>query len=194
MPSKPLFFPSPAAWRRWLTANHSRCDELWVGFYKRATGTPSITWPESVDEALCFGWIDGLRKRIDDDRYMIRFTPRRRGSIWSAINVKRVAELIKTKRMRPEGLRAYALRDERKTAIYSFERRQAAKLSPAYLRQFKANVAAWTFFSAQPPWYQRIVAFYVMDAKREETRARRLERAIDDSAQQRRIGLVQSRT
>jgi uncharacterized protein YdeI (YjbR/CyaY-like superfamily) len=187
----PLFFASPAAWRRWLTANHSRCDELWVGFYKRATGKPSITWPESVDEALCFGWIDGLRKRVDDDSYMIRFTPRRRGSIWSRVNTKRVAELIKTKRMRPEGLRAYELRDEKKTAIYSFERRQAAKLPPSYLREFKANAAAWTFFSAQPPWYQRLGAYFVMQAKQEETRARRLRKLIDACVQQRRLGPTQ---
>src|SRR5262245_1157545 len=135
---KPLFFPTPADWRQWLARHHRREDELWVGFHKRASGKPSITWPESVDEALCFGWIDGLRKRIDEVSYKIRFTPRRPGSVWSAVNVKRVKELTALGRMRPAGLRAFEKREDDRTAIYSFEQREHPKLPPALERTFKA--------------------------------------------------------
>src|SRR5262245_3790035 len=131
----PVFFESPAAWRKWLAANHQKEDELWVGFHKRATGKPSLTWPGSVDEALCFGWIDGLRKRIDDERYTIRFTRRRSGSIWSAVNVKRIAALTKNRRMRAAGQRAFKGRTEAKTAVYSFEQRQDPKLPPPLLKE-----------------------------------------------------------
>src|SRR5262245_3794515 len=156
----PVFFESPAAWRKWLAANHSKAEELWVGFHKRATGRPTLTWPESVDEALCFGWIDGLRKRIDAERYKIRFTRRRAGSIWSAVNVKRVAELTRSRRMRGAGQRAFAARTEARTAVYSFEQRKDPKLPPALLKAFKANVPAWRFFSEQPPGYQRMMTWY----------------------------------
>ena len=139
---KPRFFASPAHWRRWLAANHDRADELVVGFYKKASGIPSITWPESVDEALCFGWIDGVRHRIDDTSYQIRFTPRRARGIWSAVNVGRVAELTKSGRMQPAGVRAYEARTKDKTAIYSFEQRKS-HAAGAYERRFKANAAAW---------------------------------------------------
>jgi len=183
----PVFFESPAAWRTWLAANHSKEDELWVGFHKRATGKPSLTWPESVDEALCFGWIDGLRKSIDSERYMIRFTQRRAGSIWSAVNVKRVAELTRTRRMRAAGLRAFKGRTAAKTAVYSFEQRKDPKLPPALRKQFKANGAAWRFFTTQAPSYQRMMTFWVISAKKEETQLRRLAKLIDDSAKQRRI-------
>jgi uncharacterized protein YdeI (YjbR/CyaY-like superfamily) len=183
----PVFFTSPAEWRKWLGVNHARQDELWVGFHKRATGKPSLTWPESVDEALCFGWIDGLRKRIDADCYMIRFTQRRAGSIWSAVNVRRVAELTKSKRMRAAGLRAFKARTAAKTAVYSFEQSKEPKLPPAYVKQFKANADAWRFFSSQAPWYQRQTTYWVISAKKEETQLRRLAKLIDDSAKQRRI-------
>src|SRR5438477_11388235 len=121
MPNQPRFFATPADWRRWLAAHHKTHDELWVGYYKKGSGRPSITWPESVDEALCFGWIDGLRKSLDADRYMIRFTPRRPGSIWSEVNVKRAKELISQRRMRAAGKRVFLARDPEKTALYSFE-------------------------------------------------------------------------
>src|SRR5437660_4651800 len=153
---KPRFFASPADWRRWLAAQHDREDELWVGFYKRSTGQPSITWPQSVDEALCFGWIDGLRKSIDEASYMIRFTPRRRSSIWSAVNVRRVKALTKAGRMHATGLRAYRARSDKRTGVYSFEQRGAPQLPPAFAKAFKADAAAWRFFQAQPAGYQRI--------------------------------------
>ena len=183
----PLYFASPSEWRRWLTAHHADTDELWVGFHKRATGKPSLTWPESVDEALCFGWIDGLRKRLDAERYMIRFTPRRDGSIWSAVNVRRVAELTRKRRMRAAGLRAFKGRTAAKTAVYSFEQRKKPQLAPAYAKRFKANGAAWQFFTTQAPWYRRTTTFWVISAKQEETRLKRLAKLIDDSANGRRI-------
>jgi len=178
----PLFFATPAAWRRWLAANHASADQVLVGFYKRSSGRLSITWPESVDEALCFGWIDGIRRSLGPESYTIRFTPRRKGSIWSAVNVRRVAELTKRRRMRAAGLRAFKARTAAKTAVYSFEQRKTARLPPAYLKRFKANGAAWTFFSGRAPWYQRTATFWVISAKQEETRLRRLAALIDDSA------------
>ena len=184
---KPLFFASPAEWRRWLSAHHARKDELWVGFHKRSTGRPSLTWPESVDEALCFGWIDGLRKSLDAERYMIRFTPRRAGSIWSAVNVRRVAELTKRRRMRAAGVRAFKARSAAKTAVYSFEQRKNPRLPSAYAKRFKANAGAWRFFTSQAPWYQRTMTWWVISAKQEPTRLKRLARLIDDSANGRRI-------
>ena len=186
---KPLYFSSPDEFRRWLADHHSKSDELWVGFHKRATGKPSLTWPESVDEALCFGWIDGLRKRIDADRYTIRFTPRRTTSIWSAVNIRRVSELIKLGRMRPAGLEAFKKRTEKRSRVYSFEQRKKVKMPAAYLRQFKKNAGAWRFFSSQPPWYQRTTTWLVISPKQEETRRRRLATLIKDSAAGRRIGL-----
>ena len=165
-------------------------DELWVGFHKRASGKPSITWPESVDEALCYGWIDGLRKSIDGQSYMIRFTPRRKGSAWSAVNVRRVKELIRARRMRAAGTKAYRARTTDNTGIYSFEQRKHLKLPAAYLREFKANPAAWRMFQSRPPWYQRTAIFWVVSAKQEETRRRRLGILIDDSAHGRPIGLL----
>ena len=187
---KPLFFATAAQWRRWLATHHARKDEVLVGFYKRSSGRHSITWPESVDEALCFGWIDGIRRSIDAESYTIRFTPRRKGSIWSAVNVRRVAELTKRRRMRAAGLRAFQARTAAKTAIYSFEQRKTTQLPPAYAKRFKANAGAWSFFSARPPWYQRTTTYWVISAKQEETRLRRLAVLIDDSAHGRLIGLV----
>ena len=187
---KPLFFPTPADWRRWLAKHHASADELWVGFHKRGSGKPSITWPESVDEALCFGWIDGVRKSLGAESYVIRFTPRRPGSIWSVVNVRRVGELTKARRMRPAGLRAFEKRTAKKTGVYSFEQRKVAKPPAAYVRRFKENPAAWRFFSNQAPWYQRVTTFWVVNAKQEETRLRRLAILIADSAAGRRIGLL----
>src|SRR2546428_5529559 len=133
----PVFFATPAQWRSWLTSHHAREQELWVGFYKRDSGRPSITWPEAVDQALCFGWIDGVRRTVDETSYRIRFTPRRRGSIWSAVNTRRATELIEAGLMRPPGLKAFEARNPAKSGGYSFAQRPGGKLSPAPERQFR---------------------------------------------------------
>src|SRR5688572_13043527 len=182
---KPEFFETPAALRKRLRS--IKDDELWVGFYKKGSGKPSITWPESVDEALCVGWIDGIRKSLDEDRYTIRFTPRRAGSNWSLVNIGRVAELEKAGRMRPAGRRAFQDRDEERARRYSYEQR-TAKLAAAYEKKLKAVPKAWEFFRAQAPWYQRTMGLWVMSAKQEATRMRRLDRLIADSARGERIG------
>ena len=179
---KARFFATPAQFRSWLAKHHKTADELLVGFYKRDSGKPSITWPESVDEALCVGWIDGVRRSLDDEAYTIRFTPRRKGSIWSAVNIKRVRELAKAGLMRPAGLAAFEKRDEKKSAIYSYEQRTTTEFDAACEKKFRANKKAWAFFDAQPPWYQRQMRYYVMSAKNEATRLRRLENMIDRSA------------
>jgi uncharacterized protein YdeI (YjbR/CyaY-like superfamily) len=176
------FFASPAEWRRWLVEHHAAGGELWVGFHKRATGKPSLTWPESVDEALCFGWIDGLRKRIDDTSYKIRFTPRRSTSIWSAKNVKRMAELEAEGRMRPAGRATFEARNVARSQLYSYEQRVAAELEPAQARALRANAKAWAYFQARPPWYRRTAVHWVVRAKREETRARRFAQLLADCA------------
>ena len=189
--SEPIFFPSPAEFRKWLKRNHASVRELWVGFHKRATGRPSMTWPQSVDEALCFGWIDGIRKSLDAERYVIRFTPRKPSSIWSAVNTRRANELVKEGRMQPAGAKAFKARDPKRSGVYSFEQREAAKLSPAAEAQFKRVPKAWAFFHSLPPGYRKVATFWVVSAKREETRASRLERLIEDSAAGRRIAVLQ---
>jgi uncharacterized protein YdeI (YjbR/CyaY-like superfamily) len=186
---RPTFFRTPAGFRRWLERNHGRATELWVGFHKRGSGRPSITWPESVDEALCFGWIDGVRYRIDEASYRIRFTPRKPKSNWSNVNVKRVAELKRLGRMTAAGLKAFGGADPKKSGIYAYERRNA-RFDRADEERFRANTKAWTFFEAQAPWYQRTVTYWVVSAKREETRRRRLAALISDSAAGRRMGLL----
>jgi len=187
--AKPTFFESPDAFRKWLEKNHDKVDELLVGFYKRGSGRPSITWPESVDQALCFGWIDGVRRRVDDAIYTIRFTPRRKGSVWSAVNIRRATELQKGGLMHDDGSRAFEARNEEKSRIYSYERATAA-FNPQQEKQFRANKKAWKFFNEQPPGYRRLAMHYVVSAKQEETRARRLATVIDESAHQRRLGLT----
>lgn len=182
----PTFFETPADFRNWLKKHHATYTEFLVGFYKRGSGKPSITWPESVDQALCFGWIDGVRKRVDDEAYTIRFTPRKKGSIWSAVNIKRANELIEMGLMQPAGLRAFEARSEEKSRIYSYERETAA-FAPADEKRFRANRKAWTFFSAQAPWYRRNLTYWVVNAKRPETRAKRLAILIDASAEGRRL-------
>jgi len=182
----PTFFPTPADFRAWLEGHHATATELLVGFYKRGSGKPSITWPESVDCALSYGWIDGIRKRIDDESYTIRFTPRKRGSIWSAINIKRADELIALGLMRPAGLRAFVARSEEKSRIYSYERATAA-LSAEDEKRFRANRKAWTWFNEQPPGYRKQITYWVTSAKKPETRLRRLATLIDASAQKRRL-------
>lgn len=175
------FFATPAHFRRWLERNHAKADELWVGFHKKSTGKPSITWPESVDEALCFGWIDGLRRTVDAGSYCIRFTPRRSGSTWSAVNIRRAKALIKDGRMMPAGLAAFEQRDEARAVRYSYER-AAATLSPDFERRLRANKKAWTYFQAQPPGYRKTAAWWIVSATKEETRLRRLQTLIDHSA------------
>lgn len=184
--SEPTFFPTPAAFRRWLEANHQKATELLVGFYKVGSGHPSITWPQSVDEALCFGWIDGVRKRIDDISYTIRFTPRKRTSTWSAVNIRKVEELKSKGLMRPAGLAAYEARTAARSAIYSYEKAPAV-LSPSEEKQFRRDRKAWTWFQSQAPSYQRVAIHWVVNAKKSETRARRLELLIVDSSEGRRL-------
>lgn len=179
---EPMFFATPAMFRAWLEAHHDTEAELLVGFYKKGSGRPSITWPESVDEALCFGWIDGVRRSFAEDAYTVRFTPRRPTSIWSAINVAKVAQLTKLGKMRPAGVRAFAARTAEKTGVYSFERNEAAKLTPAQDKALRANREAAAFFDAQAPWYRRAAIHWVISAKQEGTRERRLAQLIADSA------------
>lgn len=185
---KPTFFATSRDFRAWLEAHHQSERQLLVGYYKRGTGMPSISWPESVDEALCFGWIDGVRKSLSEDAYSVRFTPRKATSIWSAINVARVAALESLGRMTPAGRRAFALRTPERTGVYSFERYAAAQFAPEQARRLRANRAAATFFDAQPPSYRRMATHWVISAKREETRSRRLDQLILDSSEGRRIG------
>ena len=185
---KPRFFKTQAHLRRWLEANHASATELWIGIYKKASGKSGLTYREALDEALCFGWIDGVRKRHDEDSFVQRFSPRTAKSYWSAVNTARAVELEAAGRMHPAGRAAFARRDA-PGGRYSFER-QAATLEPAAEKQFRANRRAWAFFEGQAPWYRRVAIHWVTSAKREETRQRRLETLIRDSAAGRRIGPV----
>jgi len=186
----PQFFATQAAFRRWLEAHHAKERELLVGFYKRGSGKPSITWPESVDEALCFGWIDGVRKSLSEEAYTIRFTPRKTTSIWSAINVARVAALQALGKLTPAGERAFAARTERRTGVYSHERSEAAALDPEQQKRLAASPAAAAFFAGQAPWYRRAATHWVVSAKRPETRERRFAELLACSAEGRSIGLL----
>jgi uncharacterized protein YdeI (YjbR/CyaY-like superfamily) len=185
-----IFFASPAEFRAWLEAHHASAEVLWVGFHRKGTGRPSLTWPQSVDEALCFGWIDGVRKSIDAERYAIRFTPRRPRSIWSAVNTRRMAELEAEGRMTEAGRRVFAARDPKRANAYSFENRPR-ELPAEALAKLAANRRAAAFWERQPPGYRRVVAFWVTSAKREETRERRLQELIACSARGERVGLLQ---
>ena len=188
--AEPTFFAKPDAFRRWLEKHHESERELLVGFYKTGSGRPSITWPQSVDEALCFGWIDGVRRRIDDESYSIRFTPRRPTSIWSAVNVKRMGELIAEGRVRPAGLAAFERRSAKKSGIYSYEQRGEVVFDPAFEKELRRDKAAWKYFQGEAPWYRRLTTHWVMRAKQEETRRRRLRELIEASAAGRRIKQV----
>jgi uncharacterized protein YdeI (YjbR/CyaY-like superfamily) len=181
-------FNSPDEFREWLEKNHDRVAELWLGFYKKHTDKKSITYREALDEALCFGWIDGVRKSISETTYKQRFTPRKPKSYWSAVNIRRADELAKLGRMAPPGVKAL-VRRTRDSGKYSFESRPK-KLPPAYEKQFKANSTAWEFFLAQAPWYRRTSSFWVVSAKQEETRQRRLATLISDSEKGRRLGIL----
>ncbi len=186
MQSKPTFFKTPDHFRKWLDKNHVKKQELWVGFYKVKSGLPSITWPESVDQALCFGWIDGIRKSIDDTAYMIRFTPRRATSIWSAVNIKRYAELKTEGLITPSGQVAFEERDTKKTNRYSFEQKSHALL-PEYASKIKSNKKAWQFFQSLPPSAKNPSIWWVMSAKRRETQLRRLDILISSSERNQKI-------
>lgn len=191
---RPTFFATPAAFRAWLEEHHGTSRELLVGFHKRGSGTPSITWPEAVDEALCFGWIDGIRRSIDGTSYTIRFTPRQRRSTWSAVNIERAKELERLGRMRPAGRAAFEARADDRSAIYSYEQRRNAKLDPGQERQFRADKRAWEFFEAQAPSYRKAATWWVVSAKRDETKARRLASLIDHSARGKTIPPLTRRT
>ena len=182
----PRFFKTQSDFRNWLAKNHDKSTELLVGFYKVGSGKPGMTWPKSVDQSLCFGWIDGVRKRIDDESYSIRFTPRKSTSIWSAININKVAELIKSGQMQPAGLAAFNKRTESKSKIYAYEN-APARLSLAFEKLFKANKKAWAFFTTQAPSYQKVIVHRIMTAKQEKTQLSRLEQAITASESQKRI-------
>lgn len=176
----PIFFKTPAEFRKWLEKNYQKETELLVGFYKKGSGKESITWPESVDQALCFGWIDGIRRSLEDDSYTIRFTPRKPGSIWSAINIRKMAELSARGLVKPAGIAAFEKRKDHKSAIYSYETADIT-LDKVYEKQLKANKKAWDFFHSQRPSYRKIAIKWVMTAKQQATRDTRMQSLISDS-------------
>lgn len=181
------FFKTSADLNKWFEKNHSSALELWIGFYKKDSGRITVIYKEAVDEALCFGWIDGIRKGIDEFGYTNRFTPRKKKSTWSAINIKRVGELKKLKKMKPPGLKAFEERDGKRTNLYSFEQQKNPTLPAPFVKQFKANTKAWNHFSSQAPWYQRTSVWLVISAKREETKIKRLKELIHHSENERTI-------
>lgn len=180
-PMEPAYFTSAAEFRTWLEKHHDGTQELWVGFYKKVSGKPSMTWPESVDVALCFGWIDGIRKSIDTNAYTIRFTPRKSNSTWSAVNIHRMKELPSQGLVQSAGLRAFERRKQEKSGIYAYENRSSATFGAAHEQQFQTHNNAWKFFLAQAPWYRKTATWWVISAKKEETRLRRLEALIQHS-------------
>lgn len=185
-----VFFATTAELRRWFTKNHASTDELWIGFYKKDSGRGGVTYREALDLALCYGWIDGVRRKVDAVSYTNRFTPRRPKSNWSAINIKRVEELERMGLMRRPGLAAFKRRDATAATQYSYER-ETATLPLALVRTFRRNTRAWKFFRAQPPYYRRLATWWIVSAKRDETRQRRLARLIEDSANERRLPMAQ---
>ena len=197
MPAKPRFFRTPAALAKWFDTYGATRTELWIGYYKKASGKGGVTYKPALDEALCVGWIDGVIHSIDDDRYMQRYTPRTAKSIWSAVNIKRVGELTAEGRMKPSGIATFARRDPKRAGLYSFENRPQ-ELPPEFTRRFRADKKAWTFFAVQPAGYRRTTVFLVMSAKQEATRLRRLEHLIASSARGERIqqlvGTVRKKT
>jgi uncharacterized protein YdeI (YjbR/CyaY-like superfamily) len=184
--NEPTYFATEADFRRWLAANHERAGELLVGFWKKGTGKPSIDWPQARDQALCFGWIDGVRRSLGDEAYTIRFTPRRKGSIWSNVNVARYDALTKAGQMTPAGVRAYE-ENKGKTGVYAYEN-QLKELTEAETDEFRRNRAAWADWERRPPSYRKVVLHWVTGAKRPETRAKRLATLIEDSAAGRKVG------
>ena len=188
----PTFFPEAADFRAWLEEHHGSADHLWVGYYKKATGKPSVTWEDTVDEALCYGWIDGIRKSRGDESYMIRFSPRKPKSVWSQRNIDLVERLKAEGRMKPEGLAAYAHKDAHPDSGYRVADR-GPELTAEMVERFRAAPDAWEFYQAQPPGYRRQTARWVMSAKREETRERRFATLIDDSGNRQRIKQLRKR-
>jgi uncharacterized protein YdeI (YjbR/CyaY-like superfamily) len=186
MAEEPIFFAGPAELRAWLEANYDREKELWVGACKKAAGQPTVTYDQIVEEALCFGWIDGVRKTVDQDRWKIRLSPRKPRSIWSQVNLKRMQELLAHDRVHPHGLQVYESRDPSRTNLYSSEQQDLA-LAPEYEAQFQQHPEAWAYFHSQPPSYRNPATWWVMSAKQEPTRLRRLAILIDCSAQGRRV-------
>jgi uncharacterized protein YdeI (YjbR/CyaY-like superfamily) len=184
--TEPTFFRTASTFRKWLEKNHDRTPELLIGFHRVDSGKGGLTYREALDEALCFGWIDGVRKRFDADSYTIRFTPRKPSSIWSVVNTTRIDKLINMGRVHPAGLKVFQQRDEKRSKLYSYEVGNC-KFAPEHEEQFRADPTAWEFYQAQAPWYRRVSCYWVMSAKREETRLRRLATLIDDSANARRI-------
>lgn len=190
---KPKFFSTQAAFREWLELHHNSKTELLVGFHKKASGKKSITYAEALDEALCYGWIDGVRKNLNETSYTIRFTPRKARSIWSNVNVRHVERLTKEGRMRPAGVEAYARRDPKRTGIYAFENRPR-EFSPELEKAFRGNKTAWNFFEKQPPGYKRVVIFWVMSGKKEETRMKRFKKLVEFSEKGVRAGLLEPKS
>jgi uncharacterized protein YdeI (YjbR/CyaY-like superfamily) len=176
-PAKPIYFSSPAEWRAWLEKHHASSQEVLVGYYKRDTGLPSMTWSESVDEALCVGWIDGIRRSVDEKRYCIRFTPRKPGSTWSRTNLEKVKALVAASRMKPAGMQAFEKRSSAKSAIYSYEQNNA-QLAEIHLKLLRANPKAWAYFQTLPAGYLKQVSWWVTNARRVETQQKRLELLI----------------
>jgi uncharacterized protein YdeI (YjbR/CyaY-like superfamily) len=183
---KATFFRLPSDLRKWFEKHHARARELLVGYYKKGSGKPSITWPESVDEALCVGWIDGIRRSVDEVSYTIRFTPRKPRSIWSAVNIRRANALTEEKRMQPAGLAAFAARRENRSGIYSYEQR-SAELPEPYAGKLRKNRAASDFFRVQPPGYRKQMCWWVIGGRKEETRRKRLKKLVEESARGRRL-------
>ena len=179
---KPHFFKTAGDFRRWLAANHSSASEFWVGYYKQGSGQTSLTYSDSVDQALCFGWIDGVRYSIDEISYKIRFTPRKPRSIWSTVNLKKVATLMEQGLMEPAGIAVFKARSEDRSEVYAFEKKAKIKFDPTFAKKLKANRKAAAFFMAQIPSYQRTATHWVMSAKQEETRQKRMQQLIADSA------------
>jgi uncharacterized protein YdeI (YjbR/CyaY-like superfamily) len=184
-----VFFKSAGEFRRWLETNHASAAEIFVGFYRKDSGRTGITYPEALDEALCFGWIDGVRKKVDDTSYTNRFSPRRAKSIWSAVNTRRLKQLIEAGRVTPAGLKVFQERDAARSKRYSYER-ERGELDADLLRRFRSNPGAWKFFEAQSPSYRRMMTWWILSARKDETRCRRLDALIADSAAGRRLGLL----
>lgn len=180
------FFPTQDEFRKWLEEHYKTAQELYVGYYKVGSKKPSMTWSESVDQALCFGWIDGVRRSIDKESYCIRFTPRRSTSIWSDVNIKKVEALTQAGLMKPEGLKAFSLRKDNKSGIYSHENEYAG-FDANFENLFKENKIAWEFFVKQPPSYKKVITHWIMSAKQEKTRLSRLEKTVNASEQQKRV-------
>ena len=187
MPQEPVFFENAAALRRWFAKNAATATELAAGFMKKGTGVPSVTWPEAIDEALCVGWIDGIRHRIDDERYKIRFTPRRHGSHWSNVNIRQISVLKAAGRVKAAGLAAFAAREHSKSGRASYEQKTPAELSLQDIKLFKRNATAWKYYGTLPPGYRHKFTWWVTSAKKPETRTKRLRRLIETCAMGRRL-------